>query len=261
MAERTDDLQRSITETRHDMEDTRASMTEKLELLEERVRETLEESKSAMEDIVENVKGTVDETVNAVKETVDGAKSTVEDIVENVKGTMDDTVTSVKQAFDLSYQVNRHPWFLFSGAVLLGGFLGGLMHREQLTNGYKTYDEDENENIDESYRAAFTSKTNGYGPDATTHFAENVEQEKPTQTSQHGGWWSGLDMFQEEFDTVKRAALGTVMGTLREMIRQNLPAVAPTLEKVIQSASHKLGTEPIDPSADQPRTNGGAHIS
>jgi len=102
------------------MEETRASMTEKLELLEERVRETLEETKSAVEDIVENVKGTVDETVGVVKETVDGAKSTVEDIVENVKGTMDDTVTTVKHTFDLSYQANQHPWVFFGGAVLVG---------------------------------------------------------------------------------------------------------------------------------------------
>jgi len=38
------------------MEETRASMTEKLELLEERVRETVESAKSTVEDMVENVK-------------------------------------------------------------------------------------------------------------------------------------------------------------------------------------------------------------
>jgi len=136
------------------MEETRASMTEKLELLEERVRETLEETKSAVEDIVENVRDTVDETVGVVKETVEGTKSTVEDIVENVKGTMDDTVTTVKQTFDLSYQAKEHPWVFFGGAVLLGGFLSNLLQPQPRTNGYAYEDNDK----DESYRAAFPVK-------------------------------------------------------------------------------------------------------
>jgi len=253
MAERADDLQQSIEETRHDMEETRTSMTEKLELLEERVRETLEETKSAVEDIVENVKGTVDETVGAVKETVDGAKSTVEDIVENVKGTMDDTVTTVKRTFDLSYQVNQHPWVLFGGAVLLGGFLGNLLQRQPHTNGYG-YDKDTDK--DESYGAAFASHAKGFTQKAANNFA--VPQHSPSaQTAQQeNGWWSGLGQFQDEFNMVKGAVISTIMGTVREMIRQNMPSVAPKLEKAIDSASQKLGTAPIEPSVDPQPTNG-----
>ena len=36
------------------------------------------------------------------------------------------------------------------------------------------------------------------------------------------------------------------MGTLRTMVRQHMPAVAPKLEQAINSASAKLGAEPID---------------
>jgi ElaB/YqjD/DUF883 family membrane-anchored ribosome-binding protein len=235
------------------MEETRASMTEKLELLEEKVRETLVETKSAVEDIVENVKGTVDETVDAVKETVDGAKSTVEDIVENVKGTMDDTVTTVKQTFDLSYQVNQHPWVLFGGAVLLGGFLGNLLQRQPQTNGYRY---DKGTDKDESYGAAFASQAKDFAQKAANNFA--VPQPSPSaQTAQQGnGWWSGLGQFQDEFNMVKGAVISTIMGTVREMIRQNMPSVAPKLEKAIDSASQKLGAAPIEPSADPQHTNG-----
>jgi len=258
------------------MEETRASMTEKLELLEERVRETFEETKSAVEDIVENVKDTVDETVGAVKETVDGAKSTVEDIVENVKGTMDDTVTTVKstvedivenvkgtmddtvttvkRTFDLSYQVNQHPWVLFGGAVLLGGFLGSLLQSQPRTNGYEY---DEGADKDESYGAAFASQAKGSTQRAANHFAAPPKHPLSAQTAQQGnGWWSGLGQFQDEFNMVKGAVISTIMGTVREMIRQNIPTMAPKLEKAINSASQKLGGEPIEPSADPQHANG-----
>ena len=47
------------------LEETRTSMTEKMELLEDRVRETVEGTRSAVEHIVDNVKGTVEETVGS----------------------------------------------------------------------------------------------------------------------------------------------------------------------------------------------------
>jgi len=233
------------------MEETRASMTEKLELLEERVRETLEETKSAVEDIVENVKDTVDETVGVVKETVDGAKSTVVDIVENVKGTMDDTVTTVKHTFDLSYQANQHPWVFFGGAVLLGGFLGSLLQPQTRANGSRSeYYEDVDK--DESYGAALAGQAEFPAQKAAHHFTAPSERPRAGRTSQQeSGWWSGLGQFQEELNIVKGAVISTLVETVREMIRQNMPSVAPKLEKAIDSASQKLGAEPIKPSAEQ----------
>ena len=52
MAHRADDI-------RHDIEDTRAAMTEKLAMLEERVRETVAGTQASVEEIVEHVQGTV----------------------------------------------------------------------------------------------------------------------------------------------------------------------------------------------------------
>src|SRR4051812_16177749 len=61
MAQESDDIRPSITATRHEMAETRAALTEKLEGLEERVRDTVAGAKSTAEDMIENVKGTVDE--------------------------------------------------------------------------------------------------------------------------------------------------------------------------------------------------------
>jgi hypothetical protein len=73
---------------------------------------------------------------------------------------------------------------------------------------------------------------------------------KSVSHAQPRPWSNLLGPFQEEWDALKGIALGTLMGTLRTMVRQHMPAVAPKLEQAINSASAKLGTEPIDfPSA------------
>ena len=61
-------MPQDIDDTCQGIEDTRAAMTEKLDILEARVRETVEGAQSSVEDIVENVKDMVDTTVEAVRQ-------------------------------------------------------------------------------------------------------------------------------------------------------------------------------------------------
>jgi ElaB/YqjD/DUF883 family membrane-anchored ribosome-binding protein len=262
-----EDLEQSIEETRQDIEDKRASMSEKLELLEERVRDTLEETRSAVEGIVENVKETVDETVGAVKETVEGARSTVDNLVENVKGTMDDTATMVKRSFDLNYQIEQRPWLMVGGAVLVGYFLGSWMYRgSSYRRGYseREYSSDDNNTLytapisdgasfDDLEESGDTQKNR----DTSNAYRASVKSASHTKSRP---WSNFLGPFQEEWDALKGVALGTLMGTLRTMVRQNMPTVAPKLEQAINSASAKLGAEPIDfPSSQDQSLDNKSH--
>lgn len=252
-----EDLEQSIEETRQDIEDKRASMSEKLELLEERVRDTLEETRSTVEGIVENVKETVDETVDAVKETVEGARSTVDNFMENVKETMDDTATMVKKSFDLPYQVEQHPWVMLGGSVLVGYLLGSWMYRgSSYQRGYfdQEYASDDDTVL---YTAPVRDGASFDDLEESVDTRENREASNkyraPVKSVSHAqprSWSNFLGPFQEEWDSLKGVALGTLMGTLRTMVRQHMPTVAPKLEQAINSASAKLGAEPIDfPSA------------
>jgi ElaB/YqjD/DUF883 family membrane-anchored ribosome-binding protein len=261
-----EDLEQSIEETRQDIEDKRASMSEKLELLEERVRDTLEETRSAVEGIVENVKETVDETVGAVKETVEGARSTVDNLVENVKGTMDDTATLVKKSFDLNYQVDQRPWLMVGGSVLVGYFLGSWMYRDSsYQRGYSEREYSSNED-NVLYTAPVRNGASFDDLEESVDAQKNRDVSNKYQASVKSAshakshlWSNFLGPFQEEWDALKGVALGTLMGTLRTMVRQNMPTVAPKLEQAINSAAAKLGAEPIDfPSAqDQSPENKG----
>ena len=138
MAHRAEDI-------RHDIANTRAAMTEKLAMLEERVRETVAGAQASAEEIVEDVGGivkdvrgivedvggivkdvktTVDTTLAAVRQGVAGAQASVEAIVENVQGTVEDTIATAQRTFDLPSQVEQHPWPMVGGALLVGYMLG-----------------------------------------------------------------------------------------------------------------------------------------
>lgn len=260
MEQRTDPLQQNLAETRHDIEETRASMTEKLELLEERVRGTLEETKSAVGDIVENVKGTVEETVGAVKETVDGAKSTVENIVENVKGTMDDTVTMVKQSFDLRYQVEQHPWLMVGGSVIAGSLLASFLNRDSGTRSDYRYTEVRPIG---NYVADTTGGTGPYSISGQESVTRSQAATNGTPAPSPRGLRSTLGQFQEEFDLVKGAMMGavmsTVMGTLQEMIRQNIPSMAAHFDSAANRVAKKWEVEPHETAKSPQPENGGSH--
>jgi len=76
---------------RQDIEQTRSALTEKLETLEEEV-----------------------------KDTVRSAKETVEETIENVTETVQETVETVQRTFDLEYQMQQRPWVLIGGSVAAG---------------------------------------------------------------------------------------------------------------------------------------------
>jgi len=88
--------------TRAQMDETRASLSEKLETLEHHV--------------VDSVQGTTD----AVQETV-----------ANVKDAVHDTVAGVKDLFDLPLQMQRHPWLIMGGSIAVGYFGGYLLLRRR----------------------------------------------------------------------------------------------------------------------------------
>jgi len=238
-----------------------SSMTDKMELLEDRVRETVEGTRSAVEHIVDNVKGTVDETVEVMKDTVNEAKSTVDNLVENVKDTTASVVTKVQQSFNLQYQVAHRPWTTFGGAIIAGYCIGAWTNQGSRRQGQYRDQEHQYDDDDNLYAAAVMSggatvedlekhknpQKEGYAypphlSSAAQKHAGNTVQE---QSSQQRHIKSG--QFQEEWNILRDVALGTLMGTIRAMVRQQMPTFAPHIEKILNRTSAKLGTEPIDP--------------
>lgn len=100
---------------RHQMDETRSALTDKLERLEQKVTDTVQGAVQSVGDTVENVKHVVDDTVESVRSSV-----------QSVKTSMQDTAQAVGEAFSIPHHVERHPWAMVAGATALG-FVGGYM--------------------------------------------------------------------------------------------------------------------------------------
>jgi ElaB/YqjD/DUF883 family membrane-anchored ribosome-binding protein len=198
---------------RQQMEETRASLTEKLEALESQVA------------------GTVQSTTEAVTETVEAVKETVENVTETVK----ETAHSVAETFNLKRQVERHPWGMLGGSVavgcLAGYFLSGKPHRQAERNGYPEEDF--------SGTAAYFSPAAAEG--ATRPQPEPCTPAVPEREQEGQKSWV--------WDTVGRLkglAIGTLMGVVRDLASRALPeSLQPRIAEEIDHLTTSLGGEPI----------------
>jgi hypothetical protein len=103
---------------KQDIEETRAAMDKKIEMIENRVHGTVEDAKSTVDAVINKVKH--------VHETILGAKSKVDNIIESASIAMDETVERAKYTTYLAKEVNQNPWITLGSAVLLGYILGNL---------------------------------------------------------------------------------------------------------------------------------------
>src|SRR5262249_1553793 len=143
-------------------------------------------------------------------------------------------VTMVKRSFDLHYQMDQHPWMMLSGSVLAGYLLGNLGTRSSAKSQYTTR---------RSWSGA-EARRSGYFATASTPEAGNPPAPYPAETRRSSLWDGPLNQFKEEFDMVKGALMGVLVGSVRDMVKESLPGLAPQLEKAIDSAATKLGAKP-----------------
>ncbi len=186
---------------RQDIEETRQSLTEKLETLE-----------------------------NQVMGTVQHARMTVEDTIDSVKSTVSETVDTVKRTFDLEYQIGQHP-FIAAGLALLGGAAVGAMvkgarHHHMFDGG----------------RPVPRLRQPDGGATQASNWAPTGSS--PESSAEEGGL---LNRFGDEVDKMKGLAIGAAMGIVRDLAKDYLPkTLAPHVDEVLESATRKLGGQPLE---------------
>jgi ElaB/YqjD/DUF883 family membrane-anchored ribosome-binding protein len=212
---------------KHQMEETRSSLTEKLETLEHQVVETVEGTTHAVTDTVENV------------------KEAVEDTVEKVKDSVTSTVKAVKNAFNLKLQTERHPWVMMGGSVVTGFLLGRLQDR--VLGGPVTTE------------GHYATPGTAPGPSQTGWERGYTPEAAPARD----GWLSGLARhFGGEINKLKGLAIGTLAGAAREMISKHLPGeIGHKISAVIDQITTKLGGEPLPESALHQESSDGSSSS
>jgi ElaB/YqjD/DUF883 family membrane-anchored ribosome-binding protein len=195
------------------MLETRASLAEKLETLEQQVA------------------GTVHNVSAAVTDTVDGVKESVQQTVDLAKASVQDTVTAVRDTLDLSRQVRQHPWLMVGCSISVGfaaGRLLGLANTE-------TRDGHSNGSVPTLATLAAQSEPERDGPARTSGGSDNA------------GLLGELGRkLEPELNMLKGLALATVLGVARDMIADAAPPeLGSQLAQIIDSATLKLGGQPI----------------
>jgi hypothetical protein len=193
-------MQQDIDDACHAIEDTRVAMTEKLDKLEGRVRET---------------------------------------------------VDTVKRTLDVPHQVDQHPWLMIGGAML-AGYLLGSWGGGRTSPAFSTNDSASSAAGTTADMSASHAKHDCLPP------SDNASSVHPQL--QQGMGSSVLDQLKDEIAIIKVAAVGALISTLREMVKQAVPTLAPHIER----ARSQQGGQPLERLPQQPApmaragVNGGA---
>jgi ElaB/YqjD/DUF883 family membrane-anchored ribosome-binding protein len=206
-------------EIRHQIDETRSDLTDKVECLELKVKQTVADAKSAVVDTVDAVKQSVDDTVQAVK------------------GTVHDSVETVKQALDVGLQVQRHPWAMVAVSSATGFVMGSLLFPRRSVP-----------TVSRSFRQTLPARQQGNGQrrlafQASTNDSPPVQPPAETPGSAGNSVLSDLtEAFAPEIHKLKGLAIGTLMAVARDMIKHTVaPALAVELERMIENVTTKLG--------------------
>src|SRR5262245_43191665 len=118
-------IDKAPEQIRQQMQETRAALTCKVEMLEKQVMSDVESA------------------ATAVEETVVQFREAAQETIQSVKHSFKDAADTVRNSLDLRQQVEKRPWEMVMGATALG-FLGGcLLHFRSNGTFEKTFQNSE----------------------------------------------------------------------------------------------------------------------
>jgi len=203
---------------RDEMEMTRANLAEKLEALETQVRET------------------VSGATEAVSSTVEGVKDVVSSVTE--------TVESVTEKFNVSRQVEQHPWMAFGAAVATGFVLAQVVSRVSASNHFAPAPAAPPADLPlQSVTAPRAAAAPPHHEPGVMHsIGHSLESMLP----------SASGMMKMVAGPLGELAIGGLMGVIREMASQHLPpAWQGDATRLIDQVTAQLGGKPLDAAHSQ----------
>jgi len=179
------------------MEAKRASLSDKLDALENQVLETVHEATSAVSSIAKDVT----------------------EVVDNVTEDIQETVQTVKESLDIGEQVRQHPWAAIGGAFAVG-FAGA-------------YFMGSSKKSDPRHSELYFPRTNGFTPQSepTRAFVKEplIETAKDKETAKESSETASAltsllgSVGSEALQQIKGLAVGTLMGVLAEVVVNAVP--------------------------------------
>jgi ElaB/YqjD/DUF883 family membrane-anchored ribosome-binding protein len=194
------------------------------------IRHQIDETRESLAEKLETLEGQVRGAVGTVTETIETVRTTVENTVDSVKSGVENTVDSVKETFDLARQVERHPWTAL-GCSLAAGVAAGYVIGLRQSPPTRPSGIPGMEHIVPGYQPSHPAA-------APAHMY--YQEPKPGLLAQV------LEPFAGEFDKIKKTALGALVGIGRDLLKQNLPeSLGDNITEIMDNVARRMGAEPI----------------
>jgi len=197
----------------------------------------MEETRTALQDKVEKLEEQVKETVASATEAVETVKETVQETVSTVKETVQETVESVKDTLDVSHQVDRHPWAMVLGATAIG-YIGGRILLRMME-------------APPSPAAMLIPPQRAYQPLPESTPRVNEPTHVPFRQPEPPPGPSLKDTVMEyagpELKQLKGLALGTLGAVVRQLATESAPPqLKEPIENLVDDFTTKLGGQRIE---------------
>ena len=219
---------------KHQMEHTRAALTDKLELLEHKVTDSV----SGAAEAVEKVRQTVQDTVSGASDTVASMKHAIEDTVASVKECARETAETVSETLDVRKQVQKHPWAMMAGATAIGFGVGVLVSRTDV-RGAASSAASSMAHSAQSLAGNWSAAAGDHSPRWTGPQREQFVSRQPPAVQEEAPWMPAVNK-------LKGLAIGTMFGVLRDVLSKSMPeALSGQVGEVIDNFTTSLGGKPI----------------
>jgi hypothetical protein len=168
----------------------------------------------------------MDQRTEPIRQDIDAIRESMTDKMEQIESKIKGTVEDTKRMVDVKYQVSEHPWAALGAAVLVGyalGSMGGESSAAQPSAGtaFRYYPEPADER-----RHATAERAE------RVQYSAMASSQQPNRASEPGLIDQLKSQFGDEIDMLKAAAMTSLVGLVRDTIRQNLPALNQEVERL-----------------------------
>jgi len=161
----------------------------------------------------------MDQRTEPIRQDIDSIRDSMTDKIEQIETKIKDTVEDTRRMVDIKYQVSQRPWAALGVSLLVGytlGSIGGDDTHAQPQRGepFRYYGEPNDERASSARERDMDSRGTTFAQPADTR-----------RTAQPGMVDQIMEQFGDEFQLLKAAAITSVIGLVRDAVRQNLPAL------------------------------------
>jgi len=175
----------------------------------------------------------MDQRTEPIRQDIDSIRDSMSDKLEQIESKIKGTVDDTRRMVDVKYQVSQRPWAALGVSLLVGYTLGSIggddrSAQPQRSELYRYYDEPKDDRARSTRERDTAARDAAFGQPANTR-----------QPAQPGMLDQIMDQFGDEFQMLKAAAVTSVIGLIRDAVRQNLPALD---QEIGRLRSEKEGT-------------------